>query len=228
MADSYNIGQFRRTDLNADAYITTIKTLDKVTDTTETTDSIITFDDACINDISLTPSNSYYFRFAVKRLPSATQEFTIILRHDDNSISNDEEQTIRSFTVPSGPSGAVAYELIFTPNDVYSKIVFKLKRIKSDYASSRVMIITDVSISSIYNVVEKIGKKLKQIGIQGPPGLLFVLNGEEMRIGRRGIYELCYDNISVSYIGFVLKESIFTQATGDSAAVDYFIMDYKY
>ena len=44
------------------------------------------------------------------------------------------------------------------------------------------------------------------------------INGEEIRIGRTGIYEL-NNGITVQYIGFIVKESDFTQD-----GKDYFII----
>ena len=44
-----------------------------------------------------------------------------------------------------------------------------------------------------------------------------------MKIGKSGVYELYNTDISVSYIGFVLKDSAVTQD-----GQDFFIMDFKY
>ena len=44
-----------------------------------------------------------------------------------------------------------------------------------------------------------------------------------MHVGRSGIYELYYDDITIKSIGFILKESLITQD-----GLDYFIMDFKY
>ena len=57
---------------------------------------------------------------------------------------------------------------------------------------------------------------LKQIGIQGPPGLLMSINGEEIRIGRSGLYEITY-GINTTFIGFIVE-----------ADEKYFILDYQY
>ena len=51
---------------------------------------------------------------------------------------------------------------------------------------------------------------------------MMCINGEEIRIGRTGIYEL-NNGITVQYIGFIVKESDFTQD-----GKDYFIMDFQY
>jgi len=48
------------------------------------------------------------------------------------------------------------------------------------------------------------------------------INGEQIRIGKSGIYEL-NNGIAVSFIGFIPKES-----TTSSDGLDYFIMDFEY
>ena len=51
---------------------------------------------------------------------------------------------------------------------------------------------------------------------------MMCINGEEIHIGRSGVYEL-YFNISVDFLGFVIKKSSQTQD-----GLDYFILDYQY
>ena len=45
---------------------------------------------------------------------------------------------------------------------------------------------------------------LKQIGVQGPPGLLMSINGEPIRIGRSGLYEI-NNGINTTFIGFIVE-----------------------
>ena len=46
------------------------------------------------------------------------------------------------------------------------------------------------------------------------------INGEQIRIGKSGIYEL-NNGIMISFIGFIPKQS-------ESNKLDYFIMDFEY
>jgi len=46
---------------------------------------------------------------------------------------------------------------------------------------------------------------LTKIGIQGPPSMLMCINGEEIRIGKSGIYEINNDIIKITSISFVPK-----------------------
>jgi len=46
---------------------------------------------------------------------------------------------------------------------------------------------------------------LTKIGIQGPPSMLMCINGEEIRIGKSGIYEINNDIIKITSVSFVPK-----------------------
>ena len=58
--------------------------------------------------------------------------------------------------------------------------------------------------------------KLKQIGVQSAPGFLMSIDGEPVRVGRTGMYEINY-GVSISYLGFVINDDK-TQ----------FLLDYQY
>ena len=62
--------------------------------------------------------------------------------------------------------------------------------------------------------IENMGR-LKQIGVQSHPGLEMCINGEMIRVGRTGIYEINH-GIDINFIGFMPEED------------DHFIMDYQY
>ena len=71
----------------------------------------------------------------------------------------------------------------------------------------------------IKNIVKDINKIVK-IGVQGPPSLLMCINGEQIRIGKTGIFEINEDNVSISFVGFIPKIK--------NNVLEYFIMDYEY
>ena len=229
---SYQIGQLRREQI--DSYTTK---LNYRLGLLRNENSIIDFYDQCM---FLTGTNvvsalfSYYLKFTVRQLPDSPQEFTIKLQNDEVAIDN--VQTVRKFTVKQGVETST-FELIFNPNSNYNQIVFELKRLASDFSlynddgtNGRIMDITISNFEKVNNVIsdflaQKYSglSKLKKIGIQGPPGLLFCIDGEEIHVGRNGIYELYNDNINISYLGFVIKDALYTQN-----GQDYFIMDFKY
>lgn len=229
---SYNIGQLRRNQINS--YSTALSYRQ---DLIRNENSIIDFYDQCmyLSGANIVSSiYSYYLKFEVTQLPEVIQEFSIKLQSDEVTVDN--IQNIRSFVVKQG-LGTTTFELIFTPNSNYNQIIFELKRMALDFytdngdgTSGRIMNIKILQFDRVINVISSYLAKnfpgmtsLKKIGIQGPPGLLFCIDGEEIKIGRSGIYELYNEDITISYIGFIIKDSLFTQD-----GKDFFIMDFKY
>lgn len=228
----YQIGQLRRNQISS--YSTALSYRQ---DLIRNENSIIDFYDQCmyLRGANIVSSiYSYYLKFEVTQLPEVTQEFSIRLQSDEVTVDN--IQNIRSFVVKQG-LGTTTFELIFTPNSNYNQIVFELKRLALDFytdngdsTSGRIMKIKILQFDRVTNVISSYLAKsypgmtsLKKIGIQGPPGLLFCIDGEEIRIGRSGIYELYNKDIAISYMGFIIKDSLFTQD-----GKDFFIMDFKY
>lgn len=229
---AYQIGQLRRNQI--DSYSTALSYRQ---DLIRNENSIIDFYDQCmyLSGANVVSSiYSYYLKFEVTQLPEVIQEFSIKLQSDEVTIDN--MQNIRSFVVKQGID-KTTFELIFTPNSNYNQIVFELKRLALDFytnngdgISGRIMKIKILQFDRIINVISSYLAKnypgmtsLKKIGIQGPPGLLFCIDGEEIRIGRSGIYELYNEDINISHMGFIIKDSLFTQD-----GKDFFIMDFKY
>lgn len=229
---AYQIGQLRRNQINS--YSTALSYRQGLI---RNENSIIDFYDQCmyLSGANIVSSiYSYYLKFEVTQLPEVVQEFSIRLQSDEVTVDN--IQNIRSFVVKQGV-GTTTFELIFTPNSNYNQIVFELKRLALDFytdngdgASGRIMKIKILQFDRVINVISSYLAKnypgmtsLKKIGIQAPPGLLFCIDGEEIRVGRSGVYELYNEDINISYIGFIIKDSLFTQD-----GKDFFIMDFKY
>lgn len=229
---TYNIGQLRRNEITS--YVNPVKYTKK---TIINDESIINFQDICLEmsgDQIVDATSSYYLKFEVSQRPEAAQDFIIKLKNNDVTIDNVQE--VKTLKVAAG-TGKISFELIFNPNSKYNQLIFELQRLALDFyldngdgTSGRKMEINILEFSKIINIVDSYLKgkfsgltKLKKIGLQGPPGLMFVLDGEEIRIGRAGVYELYNDNIEISYIGFIIKDSLFTQS-----GKDFFVMDFKY
>lgn len=229
---NFNIGQLRRNQISSftiDYNYTVGKILNE--------NSIVNFYDYSLflpgNQI-LSVDYSYYIKFDITQFTDSVQDFVIKLKNKEDVEGPVQE--IRTFNVLQG-NGKTSFELIFTPNSSYDTIVFELKRtavdfiiINPDGTSGRKMDINIQNFSLVTNIINSYLTShydgltsLKKIGIQGPPGLLFVLNGEEIRINRTGIYELYHDSILITYLGFIIKDSLFTQD-----GKDFFIMDFKY
>ena len=155
---------------------------------------------------------SYYIRFKIYKL--------------------DTVQKIEDIEIPAGnPTDYDIFELVLSPNDnhTYNQIYFQLNRelidyntLKPDGTYGREMNISIDRLDEIYNVINYLNTSidnkgtLKQIGVQGPPGLLMSINGEAIRIGRSGLYEI-NNGINTTFIGFIVE-----------ADEKYFILDYQY
>lgn len=231
---SFNLGQFRRPQLSS--YVTQLTyNMIEIKSETEISQAIIFTDKAMELQGSnvLESGKNYYLKFKIyKRLDS---EQNITVRLQNSTEIQDNVQTMASYIVARG-SGAdyVTYEMILAPNGTYNQILFELNRTSFDYTlenedgtNGRVIEIEIDNFELIYNVIDHLNTilgitELKKIGVQGPPGLLMCINGEEIRIGRSGIYEI-NNGVVVTFIGFIVKQS---SQTDDN--LDYFILDYQY
>lgn len=228
----YRLGQLNRTQISSYSSSLTYRQDFIINET-----GIIDFYDPCLylnSSNSVSSTYSYYLKFEVKQLPDSVQTFSLKLKSDEVTV--DSEQSIRTFSVKQGVETTI-FELVFNPNSSYNQVIFELRRLALDFyidngdnTSGRKMDIKILQFERLTNVIDDYLvkkfdglKKLKKIGIQGPPGLLFCIDGEEMRIGRSGIYELYNEDLEISYIGFIIKDSLFTQD-----GKDFFIMDFKY
>lgn len=231
---SFNLGQFRRPQLSS--YVTQLTyNMIEIKSETEISQAIIFTDKAMELQGSsvLESGKNYYLKFKIyKRLDS---EQNITVRLQNSTEIQDNIQTMASYIVAKG-SGAdyVTYEMILAPNGTYNQILFELNRTSFDYTlenedgtNGRVIEIEIDNFELVYNVIDHLNTilgitELKKIGVQGPPGLLMCINGEEIRIGRSGIYEI-NNGVVVTFIGFIVKQS---SQTDDN--LDYFILDYQY
>lgn len=216
----YNFGQFRSTQI-VNYLIDISFNISTIQKQSEMTDDIFT--DYAIN-LPLVQvdehgkQQSYYLRFSINKMES---EQTLILK----LVNGNNIQTIRTFKIAAGlTSDAVVFETIINPNNDYNQIYFELVRTADDYniKNGRLINLNINKIASIYNVINFLNPsidnkgKLKQIGVQGVPGMLMSINGEEIRIGRTGIYELNFGAI-ISSLGFIIESNDKT-----------FLLDYQY
>lgn len=232
---SYKIGQFRRDNLNIQNYLTDLSyqiipittTADGVTGTQFTDYSI---DLAYGNDLQY--GNNYYIQLGFQKLDTSQTIFVNL----QNSLEGDTNvQILNSFTIPAQDNSInqiAIVELAFSPNATYNQIVLTLQRTAYDYNYQNqqqthgrlIKIVTsEVQVAKIYNILDFLHiESFRKIGVQGPPGLLMCINGQDIRIGPSGIYEIKNDYKIVS-MGFIIKQS---DQTLDKR--DYFILDYQY
>ena len=226
----YYFGQFRSSQMNS--YSTTLQMeMDRQT-TKRISSQDLYFYNICGNlsgNNIVNNQDSYYLQFTVKERMDSEQKFYLKLKN--NTQSEDNEQLIEEFSVPIGNGNLRYFEVIFTPNATYSEILWDLQRTLLDYQldDGRIMDINIIAFTKLINVISYLKQNysnmtyLTKIGIQGPPSLLTCINGEQIRIGKSGIYELNNDLIKITYVGFIPKSSTFS-----SNETDYFIMDFEY
>ena len=233
---SYKFGQFRKSQLSS--YLTPLEySLDNLRVQSSLSEGVVFID----KGIDLEGSNilqaltsggkqrSYYLRFKVFK-QDTIQKITV--RLVNTTKTTDNVQTIETIEIPIGDTTDYStFELVLSPNDnhSYNQIYFELNRELIDYTTEnpdetygRRMNIEVNRLDEIYNVINFLQTsienkgKLKQIGVQGPPGLLMSINGEPIRIGRSGLYEI-NNGINTTFIGFIVE-----------ADEKYFILDYQY
>lgn len=234
---SFNLGQFRRDQLNVSAYRTVISSYSiQPNIITSATSSYVRFEDRMIkmtNGTTLSPAVVYYLKVAIHRNINRSQNLTVSLQ---NSSIAGSLQTLDSIYVPKGSAGDaynVVYEMIIAPNGAYDEIVFTMDRTDpADLARNNgdgtygAKVNIDVAeFCRVYNVIDAMGSnvdRLVKMGVQGRPGLLMAINGEQIRIGPSGIYEI-NNGYKVTSIGFILQN-----ASNTADGKDYFILDYQY
>ena len=230
---SFQFGQFRRNQL--DSFLTPLKyklEKDKIKSTISTT---VTFVD---NIVSLTDTlkpteqdgiraKNYYIRF---RIYKKANPQTIIIKLINTNKQTDNIQNLRTIVVDAGRETEYnTYEIVIPPNNNYNQIKFELQRELEDYNKKnsdgtygRICKIEVIRLDEIYNVIDYLTtiinkSALLQIGVQSAPGLLMCINGEEIRVGRSGLYEIL-NGYKVTFIGFIVEPN-------DNK---YFMLDYQY
>lgn len=226
---SYQIGQFRR-DLTNN-YIQdlsyTITTVETPWGGSSDSSSLqITFTDrALLLPRSLQQGQNCFLRVGIER-QQLRQRINILLKN--NTSTQNKTQTVASFTIPpldNTNNITAIIETIISPNDAYNQIILQIVRqIPQDFQiTNRIvnLVNEDIVLGTITNIVNIVGAQngFIKIGVQGPSGLLMCINGEQIRIGPSGIYEI-KNGYTINFIGFVILSNDNNN--------NYFILDYQY
>lgn len=230
---SFQFGQFRRSQL--DSFLTPLKYKLEQAKIKSTILTAVTFVD---NVISLTDAlkpteqdgiraKNYYIRF---RIYKKANPQTIIIKLINTNKQTDNIQNLRTIIVDAGRETEYnTYEIVIPPNNNYNQIKFELQRELEDYNKKnsdgtygRICKIEVIRLDEIYNVIDYLTtiinkSALLQIGVQSAPGLLMCINGEEIRVGRSGLYEIL-NGYKVTFIGFIVEPN-------DNK---HFMLDYQY
>lgn len=150
---------------------------------------------------------NYYFHARVKKT-AEEQKFDIFLTNRtklSDLQSDDNIQYIEKIRVNAGVENEwFDYTVIFTPAMNFNSIVFKMDRTNVDMRSSRDAIIIFEELNIVHNFLPSKVQAVK-IGVQSTPGLLTCINGQPIRIGRSGIYELRNPALKVVKFGVAVE-----------------------
>ena len=225
---SFQFGQFRRDQLAVSSYTTAVAhTVQNYQRATGTTVQRKFVDKMIVVSTPLDTTKSYYLQVQINKI-STQQDFSLLLKKSSN---DNLSQTIDTFSVSSSSTGAEIFEFIITPNMDYDRIVFYLTRTTEDYQLNngdntygRKSTVTILNFGEVKNLLDSpIGHTpLIKMGIQGPTGMLMVINGEPMRIGPSGIYEI-NNGYKIKTFGVIVKDN---NTSTDNK--EYFILDYQY
>lgn len=229
---AYNFGQFRKEQYPYSNYVKQISKNEYTLSTITT--KIDGFTGVSFSDIAMkrafsTGDGSLFLRIAVTRFTRDTSVTVKLMKENTSALATTNVQTITTIVVPAGKtleelSTPMLYDILVTPNDSYTLLVFSIDRDGQDFTETpRRWIPTQSfmvsSFGRISNIIPSldIGNrgKLKQIGVQSRPGLPMCINGEMIRVGRSGIYEINH-GIDITFVGFMPSEE------------DHFLMDYQY
>lgn len=238
---SYNFGQLRRNQISS--YLTPLTyTLTTVIEPSPLSEEV-KFKERVIQldgnsqlqelDETGTKKRNYYLRLKFYK-QSTQQVITIQLyRSAIGEDFHERSQTLKTITIkPGDTSEYEIHDIIIPPNSIYDQVKLILNRGYIDYMGrqpdgqgvyGRVVKVEVLLFSEIDNVIDKINSaidnkgRLIQIGVQSFPGLQMCIDGEEIRVGRSGIYEI-NNGVSVKFLGFIVEE----------ADNKYFILDYQY
>lgn len=198
---------------------------------------------------ALTNGSYYYLRIKVKR--NFTNQILDIRLQTSNSMDDASltSQYLGRYEVPQQvtENEFSILELIIQPRANYSYIVISLQRtLKDDYLEydeynpnnaeqiiGRKIEIESISYGTFENIISRMTgsgatsiNTLDKIGIQANPGTLFCINGESIRIGPSGIYEI-NNGYQINFLGAAVGvgDGITSQDTFD---YEYFTIDYRY
>lgn len=179
-----------------------------------------------INDICFTlannkvfsPSNVYILSLKTKQClgnvsnhnnetMTNSYSFDIILASSSDSAAF---QTLKTITVPEhfkDDNKVLEHVCVFQPLITFDTILLKLQLTLQDLTNPRKIQVVqkDTTIKELKNILNTAETRtsLERIGLQGKPGALFAIDGEEMKLNKNGIYEISYDNLDIQHIGWV-------------------------
>lgn len=176
-----------------------------------------------LKDKGFSPSNCYFFTFYLLR-KNYVQDISLRLFYNDEysnyiqltnikinkKIKTENEEEPEKISICFKP-----------PTNGYNKIAVILNNKQNDDNELQYKKIdTDPpTFYSINNLITKLKLedeyKITNIGVQSRPDFKFVIDGEEIEVGRTGVYEMPYSDYKINFLGVINPNN------------NYFIIDYK-
>lgn len=150
---------------------------------------------------------------------SKDTELVVKLKTESEDKTKIREQIITTYTVKNTKTQNI--EFAFTPRTDFVKIVFELRRTKENLEKEILFLGTQaVELFLVNNILQQeLGlDSVMKLGIQGPSDLIVCINGEPIRLGASGMFELYYDDFNIFSVGFIINAN----------KSKNFIMDYCY
>ena len=176
-----------------------------------------------LKDKGFDPSNCYFFSFYLLRKKNYVQDISLRLFYDDEysnyiqltnikinkKIKIDEEEPEKISICFKPPTTGYNKIAVILNNKQNNDNELQYKHIETD----------DPVFYSVNNLIDKLnlgnGYKITNIGVQSRPDFKFVIDGEEIEVGRTGVYEMPYSDYKLNFLGVINPNN------------NYFIIDYK-
>lgn len=146
----------------------------------------------------------YYLHAKIKRLNS---NMTIYVKLANTANKNSPTQYLRTINIKGGNTSEwYDFEIIFKPIANFDCVVFQLQRTNEDYTADgyRNLVILYEELSKVQNFKANLTENnIIKLGVQSRPGLLMCINGQEIHVGRSGIYEIRNGIVYVDFFSII-------------------------
>lgn len=237
---SYQIGQFKRTDLNSTEYENTIaKLAEPETGLVQGTVTSI-YNDSCIDGVIRFEENSkkkfaagttYKINLRLKLQEVAKFNGSIQIKLSDGV---DKYQIIKNIPINiENSTYSYSRTVFFMPRYDFSSVVFEIVRTGENAEYGGVFVAEEAEVIEMTNILSKIKvPKIRKLGLQASEGTRFTINGAEIKLGKSGVFmskemditSVCFEINSSNNIEYNEYEDKIVQPDKKT----FFIMDYQY
>lgn len=150
-------------------------------------------------ELNFNKDSSYYFNFKIKT--DKTCDINIKL------VNGKDSQFIKKIT--SIAETEQEYFICVTSKNEFTNLEFEIVRTGIDDITTTLTIGGQDKNITIYKVINIIDNTYRRIGLQAEPGSIFIINNEEVRMGKTGMFEFKNDNIPIYSFSCIKAEKGF-------------------